>query len=149
MSIVNGRRAVHAEDRAPRPREGDGSAAQGRPPRYLYLAEWLGGSRRPNDSRRLLVAADGAGVPIEAEGEPVAVRAVVTGAAEYGVQGSGVRRAVADGRAQRPVSAENGAPDAWGTAEQAQAAGTEGCPAEPPRSPNPRPVRARWPHRRR
>ncbi|NEB88423.1 hypothetical protein G3I43_30300, partial [Streptomyces anulatus] len=67
-----------------------------------------GGGRRPNDSRRLLVAADGAGVPIEAEGEPDAVRAVVTGAAECGVQGSGVRKAVADGRAQRPVSAENG-----------------------------------------
>ncbi|OLO34950.1 hypothetical protein PZ61_0233590 [Streptomyces sp. MNU77] len=108
-----------------------------------------GGARRPNDSRRLLVAADGAGVHIEAEGGPDAVRAVVTGAAECGVQGSGVRQAVADDRAQRPVSAENGAPDAWGTAEQAQDAGTEDCPAEPPRSPNPRPVRARWPNRRR
>lgn len=59
------------------------------------------GARRPNDARRPLVVADGAGVHIEAEGEPAAVRAVVTGAAEYGVQGSGVRQAVADDRAQR------------------------------------------------
>ncbi|MDQ0693760.1 hypothetical protein QF048_000202 [Streptomyces sp. W4I9-2] len=42
MSIVNGRHTVNAEDGAPGPREGDGSAVQGWPPPYLYVAERLG-----------------------------------------------------------------------------------------------------------
>ncbi|MFJ2434745.1 right-handed parallel beta-helix repeat-containing protein [Streptomyces anulatus] len=64
----------------------------------------------------------------------------LTGCTVRGNRGSGVRQTVADDRlaVEGLVSAENGAPDAWGTAEQAQTAGDGRLPggaapvAEPP-----------------